>query len=83
MKIVHITSKHTFKFMKAVRTGVTPWRVRLAFWIAYRLPKRIVYWAAVRVWANTLTDSKYAHDDITKVTMAEATTKWERTWRLR
>lgn len=48
---------------------------RLAKWIANRLPRRVVYFAAVRVWANAAT-GRWSHKDATTVTASDAVKRW-------
>ena len=48
---------------------------KLLIWLAYHLPKPLVYWAAVRVLA-TASCEKFAEREITAITGAEALKAW-------
>ena len=47
-------------------------------WIADRLPRRIVYFAAVRAWSNATT-GQWSHLEATGITVAEMLERWEET----
>lgn len=44
--------------------GMTGWQ-KLARWIAYRLPRRVLYFAVVRAWNETTTEPWPDTDPIT------------------
>jgi len=57
------------------------WRFRVNYWlgqrleglemaVAYRLPRRIVYWCVVRAW-NNATMGKWSHVEVPAVTVRE------------
>jgi len=48
---------------------------KLLVWLAYHLPKSLVYWAAIRVLA-TASCEEFAEREITAITGAEALKAW-------
>jgi len=48
---------------------------RFYMWVAYKLPKNIVYWAAMRVLANA-TSGKYSNEGVPGVTAIDAIQRW-------
>ena len=53
-----------------------PLKHQLAWWIAWKLPKRVVYLALIRAWAHATTNG-YGSTDATLVTMNEVVKRWE------
>jgi len=45
-------------------------------WLAWKLPKRVAMWAAVRVGAHATT-GKYSSQIVPKLTFLEALNRWE------
>lgn len=45
-------------------------------WLAWRLPKRLCYWCAVRVVANA-TQGKWEHQVVPSLTAIDALKRWE------
>ena len=48
---------------------------QFCFSLAWKLPKRINYWAAVRVFAHA-TSGRYAGEEVTKINVVEAMKRW-------
>ena len=48
------------------------------FWIkiAWLLPKNLIYWATIRLWANA-TQGEWAHVESPAVTISDAVKRWE------
>lgn len=48
------------------------------FWmaLAWKLPKKLVYWAAIRVFANA-TGSKYGKTVVVQLTVMDALKRWD------
>jgi hypothetical protein len=49
---------------------------RLYQWLAYRLPKGLVYWAAIRMFAHATT-GKYGDTIVTELDVMEALKRWD------
>jgi len=49
---------------------------QLYWWLAFKLPKRLIYYCVIRVWART-TCGSWSGEDCTATTMADATKRWE------
>lgn len=49
---------------------------RTARWIARHLPRRVVYWAAITVWARATT-GPWDGTVASSLTMADAVARWE------
>ena len=49
---------------------------KVAKWVAYMLPKRIVYWAAFRVISNATT-GKHSKQEVPALTCVEAMARWD------
>jgi hypothetical protein len=45
-------------------------------WLAWRLPKRLVYWAAIRLIANA-TQGKYSNQVVPELKILDALERWE------
>ena len=52
-------------------------RERVYQWIAWRLPARVVYWAALRVMASA-TQGRWSRQDVTSLTGLDALARWRR-----
>lgn len=50
-------------------------REALAFWLAWKLPKRVVYLALIRAWAHATTGD-YGTTDATTITANEMVKRW-------
>lgn len=48
----------------------------VCIWLAYHLPNRVVYYAAIRV-AVAATCGKYSHQVVPELTCTEALQRWE------
>jgi len=48
---------------------------KICIWIAWRLPKQIVYWCAIRVGANA-TQGKYSNQVVPDLAMMDALKRW-------
>lgn len=44
-------------------------------WLAWKLPKKLVYWACIRVFAHATT-GKYSHQNVVALTFSEALGRW-------
>lgn len=53
------------------------WALSLPFWIARRLPRRIAYFATVRVCAHG-TKGKYENQIVSELTVMDALDRWEK-----
>ena len=51
---------------------------KLCLWVAWRLPKRLVYWCAMRVNAHATT-GEHSAQNVPELTAFEASERWERT----
>lgn len=49
---------------------------KIIMWIAYRLPKRLVYWCAIRVSAHATT-GKYSSQIVSELRAMDAIRRWE------
>lgn len=49
---------------------------KLAMWLAWKLPKRLVYFCAVRLAANA-TQGKYSNQEVPALTAMDALKRWE------
>jgi len=49
---------------------------RLWIWLAYRLPKRIVYWASIRLICNA-TVGQYSNQIVPDLTAVDALRRWD------
>ena len=59
--------------MKADKPKI--YRNRLCEFIAYRLPARVVYWAAIRMFAHATT-GKYSEQIVPDLTAMDALQRW-------
>ena len=50
---------------------------KICIWVAWLLPKRLVYWCAMRVYAHASTGEYRAHV-VPALTAFEASERWER-----
>lgn len=50
---------------------------RVYRWIAYRLPRKVVYWAVIRAGAHATT-GKYNTTEVTAITTMEVLQRWEK-----
>lgn len=48
---------------------------KITQWLAWRLPKRLVYWASIRLIANA-TQGKYSSTVVPELTAIEALKRW-------
>ncbi len=46
-------------------------------WVAYRLPKKLVYWCAIRLGAFGTTGNKYGNTEVTSVRFTTLLNRWE------
>lgn len=54
--------------------GMTFWQ-----WISWRLPRPLVYWAAIRLGVHATTATvEYARTEVPALTFIEAVKRWER-----
>lgn len=64
-----------------IRLLLVRWRLREARegawrWIAWRLPRRLVYWAAIRVMVHATT-GRWSNQIVPDIEPAEILTRWE------
>ena len=45
-------------------------------WIARRLPRKLVYWAAIRLGVSA-TSGKYSNEEVPALTFIDAIKRWE------
>lgn len=50
---------------------------RVCWWIAFHLPRQVIHFAAIRLWAFA-TSGQYGNTNVNKITVTEALTRWER-----
>ena len=53
---------------------------RFARWVAWKLPRRIVMWAAIRLIAHA-TQGPYSKTDVTSLEAMEALSRWKNEYR--
>jgi hypothetical protein len=51
-------------------------RTRLALWLTWRLPRRVVYWSAIRLLAETTT-GRWGETLVPELTVLDAVKRWE------
>lgn len=49
---------------------------KIVMWIAWRLPKSIVYWCSIRLGANA-TQNKYSNQIVPELLFIDALKRWE------
>ena len=49
---------------------------RMAVWIAWRLPRRVVYWAAIRLGSSAAV-GEYRNQVVPELTVLKALSRWE------
>jgi hypothetical protein len=49
---------------------------RFWFWLAWAIPKKLVYFSGIRLWAHA-TQGEYSHVEAPAVTMDESIKRWE------
>ena len=49
---------------------------RLYKWIAWRLPKKLVYWCAIRLLSHA-TQGKWGNQEVPKLLAMDALNRWE------
>lgn len=52
------------------------WREKALIWFAWKLPKSLAYWAAIRVIAHA-TQGQYSNQIVPDLTAADALKRWE------
>ncbi len=50
---------------------------RFYSWLAYKLPKKLVYWCAIRFGAFGTTGNKYGNTDVTSVRFITLLNRWD------
>lgn len=55
----------------------TDWRERFFHWLAWRLPRRLIYWAAIRL-VTVVTSGYWARTIVPELTFTDALTRWEK-----
>lgn len=51
------------------------YRDKFVMWVAWKLPKRLVYWCAVRVTAQA-SQGGYAHEEVPSISAMDALDRW-------
>jgi hypothetical protein len=49
---------------------------KMLLWLVYKLPKRLVYWCAIRVMAHATT-GQYSNQIVSELTAMDALKRWE------
>jgi hypothetical protein len=49
---------------------------KLRMWIAWRMPKSVVYWCAVRVGAHAI-QGKYSNQNVPELLFMDALQRWQ------
>jgi len=49
---------------------------KLVMWMAWRLPRKVAYWAAIRVMANA-TQGRWSHQLVPDLLAMDALARWE------
>ncbi len=49
---------------------------KLARWLSWKLPRRLVYFCAIRLMANATT-GKYSNQEVSDLTTVDALKRWE------
>lgn len=62
--------------MVDMRYEVQKMRERLLLWVAWHMPREIVYWCFIRLAAHATT-GEFADREVPEVTCIEALTRWE------
>lgn len=52
------------------------WRVQLAQWLAWHMPREVVYWCGVRM-AAYASQGKWSGEECTGVTVMEMIERWD------
>jgi len=60
--------------MHPIRLWLCETRERFAMWIAWRLPRRLAYWATIRVGAHATTGS---YSNTADLTLIETLKRWD------
>ena len=67
--------------MKTIRFNYIVWKARLTerfwLWLAWALPRKLVYFAGIRLWSNATTE-QWSHIAVPDVMMDEAIQRWEK-----
>lgn len=48
---------------------------KLTMWLAWRLPHKLVYWAAIRLMAHA-TQGQYSNTEVPSLTVMDALKRW-------
>jgi ribosomal protein L39E len=76
MSIPEYRSTTSKDILFEIRLFKASMRDRIPQWIARHLPRKVVYFAAIRVWANATT-GKYGHTNAVETKCDEAIKRWE------
>lgn len=49
---------------------------RLATWLAWRMPRKVAYWASIRVMAHA-TQGQYGHQEVPALLAVDALKRWD------
>ena len=52
---------------------------KFLWWIAYKLPRKLVYLCAIRVWSYATT-GKYGNTEATAITFVDGIKRWDEQW---
>lgn len=65
-------------YWKKLRVKHFFWEREYWRWIASRLPKKLVYYCTIRVWAHATTCPSGSGEDVTITTVSDAIQRWEK-----
>lgn len=57
--------------------NLTDVRDGVARWVAYRLPRRVVYFAAIRLGAHATGSPEHAHTEVPELRFVDALERWQ------
>jgi len=61
-----------------LRWRCSRWREALAMWVAWRLPRWLVYWASIRLIAAATQDEPHREEQVPELTAMDALQRWQR-----
>ena len=72
-KVEHVRGWYRYSFMYEVGRR----KERFLMWLAYRLPRKLVYNSAIRLMVNATT-GEYSHQVVPELTAMDALQRWDK-----